>query len=64
MNGVGVHLHGPARGIERLLEDPGMRARMGARGRELFLTTYNWNVERERLLSLYRDWDMEPEGTT
>jgi len=46
-----------ARGIDRLASDPDLRAALGGRGRELFLSEYNWDMEQERLLSLYRDWE-------
>ncbi|MBV9268851.1 MAG: glycosyltransferase family 4 protein [Acidobacteriaceae bacterium] len=41
--------------ITYLLENPSQSAAMGHRGREAVKRSYNWNGERQRLLSLYAD---------
>jgi glycosyltransferase involved in cell wall biosynthesis len=46
-----------ARGIDRLVADRELRIKLGEHGRELFLAEYNWDMEREQLLSLYRNWE-------
>ena len=42
-----------ASALERLLTDPDEAAAMARRGRRAFLTTFNWDAEAARLLSLY-----------
>jgi glycosyltransferase involved in cell wall biosynthesis len=42
-----------AAALERLLTDSGEAGAMGRRGRQAFLTTFNWDAEAARLLSLY-----------
>src|SRR6478752_2771918 len=39
--------------LERLLRDEDEAAAMGRRGRQAFLSTFNWDAEAERLLALY-----------
>jgi len=39
--------------LERLLTDSAEAGAMGRRGREAFLSTFNWDAEAARLLSLY-----------
>ena len=39
--------------LERLLVDSDESAAMGRRGRQAFLSTFNWDAEAARLLSLY-----------
>ena len=41
--------------IERLLTDPGLRARLGARGRERFVRDFTLDVSVARTLAVYRD---------
>jgi glycosyltransferase involved in cell wall biosynthesis len=43
-----------ARAILHLIEHPDEAEEMGARGRRLVLSEYNWSVEHDRLVSLYR----------
>jgi len=42
-----------ASALERLLVDSDEAAAMGRRGRQAFLSTFNWDAEAARLLSLY-----------
>jgi glycosyltransferase involved in cell wall biosynthesis len=42
-----------AQALTYLLSHPDEAAAMGARGRSAFLTTLNWSVERNKLVSLY-----------
>lgn len=44
-----------ARGIRRLYDDPDLRAEMGANGRRAISSTYNWDVEGQRLLKVYKE---------
>jgi glycosyltransferase involved in cell wall biosynthesis len=41
--------------IERLLTDPGLRARLGASGRERFVRDFTLDVSVARTLAVYRD---------
>ena len=40
--------------IIRLIDDPGLAARLGEKGRELVLTRYNWQQEEQKLDKIYR----------
>jgi glycosyltransferase involved in cell wall biosynthesis len=40
--------------VHRLLADPAERERLGSRGRQAVLRTYNWEAEGRRLVELYR----------
>ena len=40
--------------IARLVEDPALRARLGATGRRAVRERYNWDIEIEPLIELYR----------
>ena len=44
-----------AAAVEHLLRHPDEAEEMGARGRAAVAEQFNWDAERERLLSLYRD---------
>lgn len=44
-----------AAAIERMIGHPEEAAAMGRRGREAVLTRYNWEVEAEKLVALYRN---------
>jgi glycosyltransferase involved in cell wall biosynthesis len=43
-----------ARALLRLLTDPGERARLGRRAREVALTCFSWDAVAEEVLSMYR----------
>lgn len=40
--------------IQQLYEDAGLRKRLGARGRQLFESEYNWDKHEHKLVELYR----------
>lgn len=44
-----------AAAVARLLRDPAMARALGTRGREAFLTDYNWDVVAQRLEALYEE---------
>jgi len=41
--------------IKKLLADPGLRNKMGERGRQAALETYNWEAEQMRLINIVSD---------
>jgi glycosyltransferase involved in cell wall biosynthesis len=41
------------RALQRLADDPGLRASMGAAGRKAYDQEYNWEIMRQRLVTLY-----------
>jgi glycosyltransferase involved in cell wall biosynthesis len=51
-----------AKQVEELERDTKLKARIQKSGREVFLKEYNWNVGEERLLSIYHQLLVLPEG--
>ena len=43
-----------AAAIQKILSDPQAAARMAENGRQAVLHKYNWGIEEEKLLALYR----------
>ena len=43
-----------AAAIRQILSDPQAAARMAENGRQAVLHKYNWGIEEEKLLALYR----------
>ncbi len=41
--------------INRLTEDPEMARSMGEKGREAAIKHYNWNIEKQKLINIYRN---------
>ena len=46
---------GFAAALDRLLDDPALRKRMGAAGRERAVSTFSWPVVGDRLEALYAE---------
>ena len=40
--------------IQKLYQDPALRSRLGARGRQLFEAEFNWEKHEGQLVELYR----------
>lgn len=41
--------------IDKILSDINLLKRMGSNGKSLVLEKYNWNIEKEKLISLYKE---------
>lgn len=50
----GAIVEGFATGMRRLQNDPGLRARLGARGRERVHQHFDWQKKTDRILEIYR----------
>lgn len=50
----GAIVDGFAAGMRRLQNDPGLRARLGARGRERVHQHFDWQKKTDRILEIYR----------
>ena len=48
--------------LRRLLADPGLRARLGGRGRERVLARFTWRAAAERTVDVYREVVRAPRG--